>query len=747
MSTKTPTQTSPSTAPGRYLEIPISDVFESPMNVRKHFDQAALEELANSIRQHGIQQPIVVRPDRAPDECFEVVCGARRLRAGRLAGVETVPAIVRALSDAEALEIMILENNQRSDVHPLEEAAGFAALLETKLYGERREAVKELAEKVGRSERYVYDSLKLHNSLDPDVCKAFLAGDVDKTSAIMLSRLTHEQQIKAMRFLTRTEWSIEEEWKIAEIREHSRSFAAWIAQNITLNLSAAPWQWNDAGLLPQAGPCSTCPKNSKNDGLPLPDAEGAASGLCTDRECYQAKLQAFERRRVAEVAAETGQEPILLIAPYSERRPGAVSTHDVVVVPAGTPGAVPAVYTTPDYGRAKIGEQVYIMPVTPGGKSVKSPEQIEKARRVKIERELRMELVTRIASSTVSFHLDLMRYYLSDKLTRCGNQTLERVGKILGLEIERTNSWSHYLRGRVNSADHTQIGKIAAALRWAENLEVHWDSPCEELEKAAAAAKIRVSEIRMEIASRNAPKDVQAPAKPAKGKKAPPIVEAIERLSMAPAQTEGARDILLDGWDGPAKPETAVVADPVIETPVAPVEPETVGVIETTPESDVSINETPAEPITTEPVVKQNATETIITEPVIEQEAESVKQEEAKGEPVLGLVICKEDETTPFEEVNAETLSACADVLSINGLMSTKPHVLGLVLYEGRYWIVVDVADDGSVKMVPSVPRAEFTGVVRKAGEAGVVGQCFLWRGNEYVSGQLKDRIILRVAE
>jgi len=109
-----------------YRNLPLVSLTESATNPRRSFDQTALGELAESIKTQGILAPLVVRP---VGQHFEIVAGARRYRAAQLAGLETAPVRIVELTDAQALETSIVENLQRRDVHPLDEANGFAALM------------------------------------------------------------------------------------------------------------------------------------------------------------------------------------------------------------------------------------------------------------------------------------------------------------------------------------------------------------------------------------------------------------------------------------------------------------------------------------------------------------------------------------------------------------------------------------------------------------------------------------------
>jgi ParB family transcriptional regulator, chromosome partitioning protein len=118
--------TSATAVQAEYVTLPLDRIRESTTNARQRFND--LEELAASIRTHGILQPILVRPLRKD---FQLVVGARRLRAARLAGLTSVTAQVKPLDDRSVREVQIIENLQRQDVHPLEEADGYKSLLES----------------------------------------------------------------------------------------------------------------------------------------------------------------------------------------------------------------------------------------------------------------------------------------------------------------------------------------------------------------------------------------------------------------------------------------------------------------------------------------------------------------------------------------------------------------------------------------------------------------------------------------
>jgi ParB family chromosome partitioning protein len=141
-------------APG-VTEIPVEVIKANPDQPRRLFDESELEELAQSIRAKGMLQPILVRPAVFAGE-YQIVAGERRWRAAQRAGLRAIPALVRSLSDEEVLEIAIVENVQRTDLSPLEEAEGYRALIDK--FG-RTQA--QVAETVGKSRVHVTNALRL----------------------------------------------------------------------------------------------------------------------------------------------------------------------------------------------------------------------------------------------------------------------------------------------------------------------------------------------------------------------------------------------------------------------------------------------------------------------------------------------------------------------------------------------------------------------------------------------------------
>lgn len=169
--------------------LPLAKLHESKLNPRKSFPQASLEELAASIRTAGILQPLTVRPNGAG---FEIGAGHRRYRAAKLAALTEVPCVVKPMTDVQFLELLVFENDHREDVHPLEEAEGYRSLMTQAKY-----TVDQIAERLGRSVKYVYDRVKLLRLVEP-ARTLFLEGKITAGHAILLARLTPDDQLRAI---------------------------------------------------------------------------------------------------------------------------------------------------------------------------------------------------------------------------------------------------------------------------------------------------------------------------------------------------------------------------------------------------------------------------------------------------------------------------------------------------------------------------------------------------------------------
>ncbi|WP_270837843.1 ParB/RepB/Spo0J family partition protein [Mitsuokella multacida] len=171
-------------------EIAADEIRANRYQPRQNFDEAALEDLSESIRQYGILQPLIVR--RLPEKGYELIAGERRLRAARKAGLEKVPALVREYNDAEISEIALIENIQRENLNIIEEAEAYAFLMQNFQLTQEM-----LAKKVGRSRPHIANSLRLLELAEP-VQDKLVAGELLMGQARPLLALKDEAlQIKA----------------------------------------------------------------------------------------------------------------------------------------------------------------------------------------------------------------------------------------------------------------------------------------------------------------------------------------------------------------------------------------------------------------------------------------------------------------------------------------------------------------------------------------------------------------------
>jgi ParB family chromosome partitioning protein len=192
-------------------QVAIDRIRPNPRQPRADFDEAALNELAASVRAQGILQPLLVRPDG--DGGYELVAGERRLRAARLAGLREVPIVVRDVSDRESLELALIENIQRDDLSPLEEAAAYQRLLDD--FGHTQE---EIAARVGKSRPAIANALRLLRLPEP-IKRELARGRLTAGHArVLLSLDTADAQLRAARQILARQLSVRDTEKLATAR-------------------------------------------------------------------------------------------------------------------------------------------------------------------------------------------------------------------------------------------------------------------------------------------------------------------------------------------------------------------------------------------------------------------------------------------------------------------------------------------------------------------------------------------------
>jgi ParB/RepB/Spo0J family partition protein len=380
-------------------QIPLEQLEASRSNPRRTMHEADLKELAASIRQHGIQVPLLVRPAPGTEwnvrgngsgpEDFEIICGHRRSEAATLAGLTEVPCIVRELSDHEAVEIGLIDNLQRVDVPALEEAEAFAALLAVP--GSTAESI---AAKLGKAPSYIGRRLKLLDATQL-VRDALKAGAIEVGHALELARLDEDQQKQFLEWLG-VGFSFEEDDEDDDENGEKDSVEVftpgecrychcteddacdtddgpchWIDpeqtvcsdedclrdhQHVTKVITWRPTRFSLANLKSQVArtslkvltsapfpldadippiACANCPKRSGNAALLFDDC---AQDTCTDRACFDKKVKVWIRAELQR--ADREKQPLVMLRSgyYSgDDFKGGVHVHEVHVLPDMSP--------------------------------------------------------------------------------------------------------------------------------------------------------------------------------------------------------------------------------------------------------------------------------------------------------------------------------------------------------------------------------------------------------------------------
>ena len=299
-----------------FQKIPLDSVKPSPMNPRKTFDEEAVNELAANIEKQGLIQPITVRPclyDNHVDETgetvcmptgYEIVCGERRYRAycllkakedalnvERIAAhrkkddrFQSIPAMVREMTDEEAFEAMITENLQRQDVDPMEEAFAFGQLIK------KGKTVEEVALKFGKSIRFIQDRCKL-NALIPELMLAVKEDKMSISAAMLICKLDEDMQKKYHSQYSNNYQGL------------TKATADSFVSGMFMTIAKSPWfQSDDQSDEEFEGgcecKCSQCPLNTANHGCLFWEMKNQDNGRCTNRAKFQSKMLAYMLKTV-----------------------------------------------------------------------------------------------------------------------------------------------------------------------------------------------------------------------------------------------------------------------------------------------------------------------------------------------------------------------------------------------------------------------------------------------------------------
>lgn len=196
------------------IHLPLLSIQPGKYQPRKEMDLSALEDLASSIRAQGILQPVIVR--RISDEQYELIAGERRWRAAKIAGLEEVPAIVKEVDDRRTMAMALIENIQRENLNPIEEAEALHALI-----SDHKLTHQQLAEAIGKSRATVSNLLRLM-SLCPDVKQMVSHGDISTGHAKVLLSLNPEEQYKAALQVVEKQLSVRETEQLVELLQQDK---------------------------------------------------------------------------------------------------------------------------------------------------------------------------------------------------------------------------------------------------------------------------------------------------------------------------------------------------------------------------------------------------------------------------------------------------------------------------------------------------------------------------------------------
>lgn len=305
------------TGAAAFRAIALKEIEAPRDNTRKQFDEAKLKLLAESIRQDGVWQPILLRTlaqPKANGVRYRIVFGERRYRAAKLAGLKEIPARIQAMDDEEALGAQLVENLQREDIHPLDEADGLLRLKELK-----KLEIADLAQRVAKDARYVARRLALTNLIE-DAREDFRKEHITLAHALEICRVAPEIQAEALAacYEQKYVWdqkegahsSIPDKEKPAR---HVRYLQEWLAQNVYLNLHQAPFKLDDARLRADGLTCIDCPQRTGHDKTLFEDIR--EGDTCLNPPCFQAKLQTFVQLRKADLDAKQNK-PAAYISPH-----------------------------------------------------------------------------------------------------------------------------------------------------------------------------------------------------------------------------------------------------------------------------------------------------------------------------------------------------------------------------------------------------------------------------------------------
>jgi len=330
--------------------IPLGQIFPSDSNPRKTFDKVYIAELADSMRPPiGLLQPITLREFSTDKngKTYEIAFGECRYRAAKLLGWETIPSIIKNIGDDDLLAMQVIENLQREDVNPIDEAVAFKTLLKT-------ESIEWLCNKIHKTKKYVVDRLKL-NELIEEAIEKVRAGVLPIGHAVVISKLSFADQKTCLRECIGSGFGENTDDDYCKLP--LEDLKDLIAEKIMTDFDKVNFDPADAALYDEAGPCTECPKRTCNNNLLFHDI--TRDDKCTDAACFQQKITNHVAREKERAKEKYGT----VLSGEKDFNTGYVKVQGVSVKYSETPtkNATPVVLTKAErYNRNTLGTTVYV---------------------------------------------------------------------------------------------------------------------------------------------------------------------------------------------------------------------------------------------------------------------------------------------------------------------------------------------------------------------------------------------------
>jgi ParB family transcriptional regulator, chromosome partitioning protein len=483
--------------------IELTLIQESPDNPRQTYDQNALQELAKSIASEGIQVPLLVRVFEG-EARHELIAGHRRIRAAKIAGLTEVPCVLRQYTDEEARAARIIENLLREGLTPLDEAEAYQQMFAAAGAENRPLTPADLAAKLGKKESYVRLRLRLL-SADAAVQEALRKEQITEGHALEIARLDKSLQRELLQFCLFDRWNNRRE-SLVSINELRK----FISQNVMLVLASAPFNTNDAKLIPNVGACTDCSKRTGNDRMLFPDVK--QKDICTLPTCYHAKVNRTIDVTLEELKA-SNTEAVRISTEYgrsSTTPKDVLSTNQYEVVKKGTvceDTKVGVYIDGPQQGqKVKVCTNSkcslhFSYSVQPGSSS---PDMKEKRAKARKEAAVRSRVFAAIYTASASVSIEDEDYIAvaQHSISRADHNGLMKLAKLLDWPKE-VFAWDGKAKLAAKlkeiGADAAMVVAMLAAASHELSVNEFTDRKAERLEALAKSFSVNTTSIRKEV--------------------------------------------------------------------------------------------------------------------------------------------------------------------------------------------------------------------------------------------------------